>query len=252
MKKFSLILGIFSLFIVSCKGLSGESFNCPKVEDLQKTIDAIQKGLILEKISKSPISGLCEVVVKISDTDRGIFYTDSTGKYLVTGNIIELTSRKNLTGERLALLNKKVLSKEILQELEKLTAFTVGTSSNYVYFITDPDCPFCKKAETILEDLVKSGKLTVKVIFFPLEPLHPQAKAKSVSIICDKKGFEGLKAGYFSQNQCKEGLAMVESSIKLMQKIGVRGTPTFVFPDGEMKSGVLSPEVILSKFEKKN
>ncbi len=252
MKKFSLFLIAFLLFLTACKGVTGQSSECPKLEDLQKTLDTIQKGINLEKISKSPISGLCEVVVKISDTDKGIFYTDPQGKYILTGNIIELSTRKNLTGERLAFLNKKVLPKETLTELEKVVAFSVGNSPNYVYFITDPDCPFCKKAETILDELIKAGKLSVKVIFFPLEPIHPQAKAKSVAILCDKKGFEGLKAGYLSNNQCEAGKKLVEDSIKLMQKIGVRGTPTFVFPDGEMKSGVLSPDYILGKFENKS
>ncbi|MGC9108883.1 MAG: DsbC family protein [Caldimicrobium sp.] len=252
MKKMFSILGSFILLLNACKGAVGDSSKCPKLEDLQKTINNIQQGIHLEKVSPTPIHGLCEVVVKVSDSDRGIFYTDSQGKYVITGNIIELSSMKNLTGERLASLNKKVLPKETLAELEKYVAFTVGTSPNYVYLITDPDCPYCKKAEAILEELIKSGKLTVKVILFPLEPLHPQAKAKAISIFCDKKGFEGLKAGYLSNNQCAEGKSLVEESINFMQKIGVRGTPTFVFPDGEMKSGVLSPEYIFSKFEKKS
>ena len=252
MKKVFYILSSFILVLNACKGAIGESSKCPKLEDLQKTINNIQQGIQLEKVSHTPVYGLCEVVVKVSDSDRGIFYTDSQGKYVITGNIIELSSMKNLTGERLASLNKKVLPKETLAELEKYVAFTVGTSPNYVYLITDPDCPFCKKAEAILEELIKSGKLTVKVILFPLEQRHPQAKAKAISILCDKKGFEGLKAGYLSNNQCAEGKSLVEKSINFMQKIGVRGTPTFVFPDGEMKSGVLSPEYILSKFKKKS
>lgn len=252
MKKFYLVLLTFLWSLTACKELTRQSSGCPKLEDLQKTFDAIQKGITLEKIDKTPISGLCEVVVKITDTERGIFYTDSQGKYIFTGNILELSTKKNLTGERLAILNKRILSKEALSELEKVVAFTVGTSSNYVYFITDPDCPFCKQAEAILDELIKAGKLTVKVILFPLEPIHPQAKAKSISVLCDNKGFEGLKRGYLSNNQCEKGKNLVENSIELMQKIGVRATPTFVFPDGEIRSGVLSPNYILGKFAIKN
>lgn len=243
-------LALFSL--ISCKGGITQSFNCPKVEDFQKTLDTVQRGLVLEKIEKSPIAGLCEVIVKLSDTDRALFYTDSKGQFVISGNIIELSTKKNLTSERVAAINKRVLSQEMLTELEKVVAFTWGNGGPSVYFITDPDCPFCKQAEAILEDLVKAGKLTVKVILFPLEAIHPQAKAKSISIICDNKGYDGLKSGYQSKNQCSTGTKKVEESMALMQRIGVKGTPTFVFPDGEMKSGVLSPEVILSKIEKKS
>lgn len=250
MKKKISLMALVSLLFFSCKGGVSQSFNCPKIEDFQKTLDTIQKGISLEKIEKSPLAGLCEVIVKLSDTDKALFYTDSKGQFIVSGNIIELSSKKNLTSEKLALLNKRVLPKETLQELEKVVSFTWGTAPASIYFITDPDCPFCKKAEAVLEELVKAGKLSVKVILFPLEPLHPEAKAKSISILCDNKGFEGLKNGYLSKNQCAEGTKKINDSIQLMQKLGVRGTPTFVFPDGEMKSGVLPAEFILNKLGK--
>ncbi|MFN3921619.1 MAG: DsbC family protein [Caldimicrobium sp.] len=248
-KKFIYLILAPLFLLISCKGGIPEigGGKCPKLEDFQKTIDSIQKGISLEKIENSPILGLCEVVVKLPEGERGIFYTDSSGKFIVSGNIIDISVKKNLTAEKLALLNKRVLSPENLKELDKVVAFTWGNASKYVYFITDPDCPFCKQAEGILEELVTAGKLSVKVILFPLEPIHPEAKAKSISIICDNKGFEGLKRGYLSKNQCESGKSIVESSINLMQKLRVRGTPTFVFPDGEIKSGVLSAEVILNK-----
>lgn len=248
-KKLTYLTLVTTFLLISCKGGISEigGGKCPKLEEFQKTIDSLQRGISLEKIEKSPISGLCEVVVKLPEGERGLFYTDSAGKFIVSGSIIDITDKKNLTSEKLALLNKKVASKDDLKELEKVVAFTWGKADKYVYFITDPDCPFCKQAEGILEDLVKSGKISVKVIFFPLEPLHPEAKAKSISIICDNKGFDGLKIGYLSKNQCEQGKSKVENSINLMQKLKVRGTPTFVFPDGEIKSGVLPAEVILDK-----
>lgn len=48
---------------------------------------------------------------------------------------------------------------------------------------------FVKKAENVLDQLVKEGKISVKVVLYPLEALHPQAKSKAIALICDKKGF---------------------------------------------------------------
>ncbi|MFN3504795.1 MAG: DsbC family protein [Caldimicrobium sp.] len=247
--KFGLLIMVGMFVLFSCKGGISEigKSNCPKVEDFQKVLDTLQKGISLEKIEKTPVSGLCEVVIKLSDIDRAIIYTDSTGKFLISGNIIEIGTKKNLTSDRLALLNKRILNAEQMKELEKVVAFTWGKAEKYVYLITDPDCPFCKQAESILEDLVSKGLISVRVILFPLEQIHPQAKEKSISILCDNKGYEGLKSGYLSKNQCEKGKAKVEESINVAQKIKVRGTPTFIFPDGEMKSGVLPAEAILSK-----
>ncbi|MFN4196767.1 MAG: DsbC family protein [Caldimicrobium sp.] len=247
--RFLLFIMISMFLLLSCKGGSpgiGKS-TCPKLEDFQKVLHTLPQGIVLEKIEKTPISGLCEVVIKLSDTDKTIFYTDSSGKFIISGNIIEIGTMKNLTAERLAILNKRMLNEEQMKELEKVVAFTWGKGEKYIYFITDPDCPFCKQAERMLEDLVKKGLISVKVIFFPIEQIHPQAKEKAISILCDNKGYEGLKSGYLSKNQCEKGKAKVEESINVVQKIKIKGTPTFVFPDGEMKSGVLPPDVILSK-----
>ncbi len=243
----SVFLG--GLILFSCKGSFRNISDCPKLEDFQKKMESFQTGIQLERIEKAPVSGLCEVVVKLSDFEKALFYTDSKGEFIIAGNIIEIAPKKNLTSEKLAEINKRILPKETFQELEKAVAFTWGNGSKSFYFITDPDCPFCKQAEAILEELVKEGKVSVKVILFPIEKLHPKAKAKAISIICDKKGYKGLRSGYLSKNQCQEGRNKISLSIKIVQKIGIRGTPTFIFPDGEMKSGVLPKELILSKLK---
>jgi len=247
MRKTLFTLAFASLLVFSGCKQGSTSFSCPKVEDLQKMLDGLQKGLTVEKVEPSEVSGLCSVILKVSDTDKGLVYVDKQGKYLVAGNIIEVSTKKNLTQEKLALLNKIVLNTSQLAELEKRVAFVYGNSDKFVYFITDPDCPFCKRAEEMLDELVKQGKLAVKVIFFPLEQIHPEAKAKAISIICDKKGFEGLKQGYKSGNQCEAGKKLVEDAMNFVANLRIRGTPTFIFPDGEMRSGLIPKEVILQK-----
>ncbi|MFH1994315.1 MAG: disulfide isomerase DsbC N-terminal domain-containing protein, partial [Nitrospinota bacterium] len=66
---------------------------------------ALNKGAIEQKlnidiktISPTPIKGILEVITE----DKNIFYIDSTGKYLLVGNMIDADKRINLTGEKLA------------------------------------------------------------------------------------------------------------------------------------------------------
>ena len=97
--------------------------------------------------------------------------------------------------------------------------------------------------------MVNEGKITVKVILLPLERLHPNAKAKAVSLVCDKKGFKELMNGYKSSNQCEIGKKKIHKNIKfLIKELKIRATPTFVFPDGEVKSGLINETYIMSKF----
>ena len=240
-------LGFF--FLIACQKVNS-SQNCPKIDLIQKGLDAIQPGIKVESIKSSPVEGLCEVVVNLPNEEKGLFYTDFTGKYIITGSILEMKTLKNLTQEKLQDLNKKILSKEQLSKLDKMVDFTYGNSKNIVYFITDPDCPHCKKAEDILDKLVKEGKLTVKVILLPIEALHPEAKPKAISLICDNKGFKELMEGYKSSSLCEEGKKKINQNISfLFNELKVRGTPTFVFPDGEMITNVLSESYILQKFK---
>lgn len=250
--KFRILVGILMaiFFLMACDKIGSFSLNCPSKDKFQQVLSSLQPGIVIENIQKSPIDGLCEVTIQVSPEQKGIFYVDSKGQYIITGRILDLEKKKDLTEERLEALNRRFLSLQELSELEKKVAFTYGNSSNYVYFITDPDCPFCKKAEKVLEPLVKEGRISVKVVLYPLEALHPRAKNKAIALICDKKGFEELKKGYESKNQCAEGEKKVTETISFLNSLKIRATPTFVFPDGEVKMGLLNSETILNKFKK--
>ncbi|MCD6489959.1 MAG: DsbC family protein [Thermodesulfobacterium sp.] len=247
--KIFFVLFFSFLFFLSCNSVKSSSNECPKKEDIEKKLNIVKQGLSIKKIEKSPIPGLCEVIVNLPDNQKGIFYIDSTGKYIVSGSIIELKTFKNLTQKKLQAINKRVLSKEDLSKLDEMADIVYGDSKNVVYLITDPDCPYCKKAENILNKMVNEGKITVKVILLPLERLHPNAKAKAISLVCDKKGFKELMNGYKSSNQCEIGKEKINKNINfLINNLKVRATPTFVFPDGEMKAGVINETYIMSKF----
>ncbi|HFC46370.1 MAG TPA: DsbC family protein, partial [Dissulfuribacter thermophilus] len=132
-----------------------------------------------------------------------------------------------------------------LKTLDNLVAFEKGAGKT-LYFVTDPMCPYCKKAERILEPLMEEGKIKVKFLLFPLR-FHKGAKEQCISIICDKKGLEGLKTQYRSENQCEAGKRQVEDTVKFLQQKGITGTPTYIFMDGRYHSGVLQKDALLKR-----
>jgi thiol:disulfide interchange protein DsbC len=89
--------------------------------------------------------------------------------------------------------------------------------------------------------MAKAGELQVKVLLFPLK-FHKGAKEECISIICDKKGLEGLKSRYRSKNQCEEGKKLINDTVRFLQSKGITGTPTYIFSDGRFQSGVLSKD----------
>ncbi len=225
--------------------LAALGWACPPAEKVQKILTRISRpDLKVLAVSPAPVKGLCEVVIEQGNR-KGLTYIDEEGNYLIAGRIVEIKNRRDLTGEKIAELNRVKLSPSQLKQLRKYVAFSAGQGPE-IFLITDPDCPFCKKAEKILWDLIRENKIRVNVVFFPLEQLHPQAKRKAISMICEKKGFEALLYPYNGTQTCPEGQKKVEEGMEFVKTLGVRGTPTYVLPSGLTHSGVLSREKLLS------
>lgn len=125
----------------------------------------------------------------------------------------------------------------------------VGKAENTLFVFTDPRCPFCKKLEA---ELVKLENVRIHTFLTPLTSLHPDAKEVSARILCAKdkaKAFEDfmLKGKEISEPaQCQTTL---EANERLLTELGIKGTPTIFFENGERATGALSAEAIQKKFE---
>jgi len=224
---------------------SSVSGGCPQKEKLQEGIHKTFPKLQFEitKISPSEVKGLCQIQVKI-EAQMHLLYADSQGDFVFTGNLHELKTGRNVTQETVQLLNR--LTPEELRQLEPLTAFILGQGKKVLFLVTDPQCPYCKQAESLLKKLVEKEDLQVRFLFFPLDT-HQGAREQCIAILCDNKGIEGFDSGYQSGNQCPEGIKKVDNTIAFIQKKGINSTPTFIFMDGIYLVGLPSEEVLRSK-----
>ena len=232
----------FTMFLAGCfmAGTVQVSAQCPTPDKIQGSLKKLFPNVEPGAIQPSEVKGICQVQVKLGAQIR-LLYVDGSGEFFLAGNLIEAKSGRNLTMETTQLLNR--LGADDLRQLEPLTAFTLGKGDKVLYFVTDPQCPYCKQAEAILKKMADKGELTVRFIFFPL-PSHKGAKEQCVSIICDKKGLEGLEKGYKSENQCAEGVKKVDESLAFLQKKGIASTPTFIFSDGIVHPGLMPEEAL--------
>jgi thiol:disulfide interchange protein DsbC len=218
---------------------------CPQKEKvqqgIQKTFPKLQFEII--RIDPSKTKGLCQIELKIGPQHH-LLYVDNRGEFLLAGTLHEIKTGRNLTQETVQILNR--LTPEDLHYLESLAAFTLGQGKKVVYLVTDPQCPFCKQAESLVKKLAKKEDLSVRFIFFPLDS-HKGAREQCISVLCDNKGIEGFDSGYRSDNQCSEGIKKVDNTIAFLQKKGINSTPTFIFMDGIYHSGLPSEEVLLNR-----
>ncbi len=234
------LLFFMALSIYTLSACSQTSVKCPTKDQVKVSVkELIPQDFTVESVSQlQDIKGLCEVVVKVG-TQPLVFYMDGEAKYLMAGNLISLKEKRNITKDRQQEFMK--VSQDVLKELEKHVNIRFGEGNRYIYKITDPDCPFCKRSNPIIEEWAKKNNVQVRLILFPL-PIHPEALNKSVALICDKKGFKEYAEGYTSNNQCEEGKKAIEANLELMNKLGIGGTPTFIGMNGKMHSGVPTEE----------
>lgn len=203
--------------------------------------------LLTIKQATQILSGIEGEVISVENTEvSGFFlvgmkmqgqivplYLDKSGSFLFSGNVIDLTKRKNLTEDHFAKLNPINVS-EI--PLENALLLGKPEASQQTIVFTDPDCPYCSKLHKILLEAVKADTdLAFQIIVTPLkESSYQTAK----TILCNKSmdQLEQALAGTsLSVTECDTNAA--DDNKALARALGIRGTPTLILPNGQLKPG---------------
>lgn len=203
--------------------------------DLQKKLGANAK---VRSVSPAPVSGLYEVLV-----GNDVFYTDSSGKYLIQGEIIELATGKNITEQRQADLNR-------IKWADLLPANAIktvrGNGSRQLAVFSDPNCGYCKRLEKSLQQL---DNVTVYTYLLPV--LGPDSLQKSKQIWCAADPYKAYMDWMISgsapsgKGDCATPL---DKNMAFAKSYGVTGTPTLFFTDGSRFPGAVQITDIEKKF----
>ena len=199
---------------------------CDEV-DLKKHLPFLPEAV--EVVEKREVYSLCEMVLR----DRGGYFTIyGTKDYVIVGNLISMG--KSLSNERAAEVQSKKV-KEKLSDLRALAATVYGSGQKEVFFVSDPDCPYCNGIKRKVKELADKNGYKVYLLWFPL-PTHPKAKEKAISFICEKRTYEDYLADAYGKSVCSEGTAKVERTLEVLGEF-VNATPTFIFSDGRIVVG---------------
>jgi len=210
------------------------------------TLEQIQQAipsLDITAVKETPISGLFELQV-----GKNIYYSDAQGKHLISGaHLFEVETRRDLTKERLEELNS--IDWNILP-LDKAIVSGDKNAKLSLAVFTDPDCPYCKRLEEELKNLTG---VKVYTFLFPLESLHPQARAKSEGIWCSENRHEMMLKVMLDKfipekATCDTPIADI---IALAQKLNISGTPTIIAGDGRIASGGKDADALKAWLENK-
>ena len=246
----SLLILIVSLiftsgaFAMSSDGCGAGS--CVDCHSLSKAETELLLGDMVDKVNSvdfSEVPGMWVAEVE-KGTQKLPVYIDFSKQYLVSGNVIRLNDKENLTRLRSARMNKVDFSTIPLEDALLLGKASAKTK---VVVFTDPECPYCKKLHHELKEVVRrEPEIAFLIKLFPLK-MHPNAYEVSKSIVCSKS-MELLEVSFAGRPvpPASCDTTAVDQTLVLAGELGIRSTPTLVLPDGMVVPGYKTAEALLT------
>ncbi len=238
------LLFTYNAFAMSADGCGAGS--CADCHSLTKKETITLLGDMVDKVNHvefAEIPGLWVAEVEKGQNKLPV-YIDFSKQYLISGNVIRLNDKSNLTRERSARMNRVDISRIPLED-----ALILGkpTAKTKVMVFTDPECPYCKKLHVELEKVVKRDpEIAFLIKLFPLK-MHPNAYEASRSIVCNNS-MELLEISFAGKPvppaNCDS--KAVDQTLALVAELGIRSTPTLVMPDGLVVPGYKKAEALLA------
>lgn len=224
--------------------------NCRDCHQLSKkeaaNLLSVDKNRVLDlKISEVP--GLWEVDLQQQDKVIPVFI-DFSRQYLISGSVIKIADKQDITRDRFTDLNRIDISMIPLED-----AVVVGNpaAETKIIVFDDPQCPYCAKLHREMKRVVdERPDIAFFIKMFPLKS-HPESYTRAKAIVCAKSISmleESLAGKVLEPPACETD--QIEKNIGLASRIGISSTPTLVLPDGRVVSGYKSGETIIRLLEK--
>lgn len=195
----------------------------------------------VKSVSQSPVAGLYEVVI-----NNSIVYTDTQGKYLIQGEILEVKTGNNITQARESEVNKANWNEFPLQNAVKVVR---GNGARKMVVFADPNCGYCKRLEKTFTEM---NNVTIYTFLMPI--LSPDSTTKSKQIWCAadpaKSWVDWMVSGTTPSGK-QDCAAPLDKNIALGKSLGISGTPAIFFMDGTRIPGAASKEAIEKKLSAK-
>lgn len=225
---------LFFLVFLSACGQAEEDLRGRIEAALNKSYDDVQVTAVRE----APVDGMVEV--ELNGQDR--LYATEDGRFLFTGNLLELTGEGvvNITEKQLGGVRAEALSE--LEPKEMIT-FPAEEQQAEVYAFTDVTCGYCRRLHQDMDKLNQLG-ITVHYLAFPRGGMGSGASSLMQQVWCAADPHSALTEAKLSggistePEDCDDPVA---EQYELGIRLGVRGTPAIFTPEGEQLGGYLPP-----------
>jgi len=215
--------------------------SAPSDATVRKALTTLAPKVKIDSLIPAPIAGMTEVTAAGQTV-----YVTNDGKYLVTGSIVEIATKRNLTEASRAVLRREALKTVTASQM---IVFAPPKPKYTVTVFTDVDCAYCRKLHSQIADYNKAG-IAVDYLFFPRAGIPSESYDKAVSVWCATNRQQAL-------TDAKKGLPVTKATCanpvtqdyELGRRFGFDGTPAIYTADGTAIGGYLSPTEMKARLD---
>jgi thiol:disulfide interchange protein DsbC len=221
----SVVLKRFFALVIALLGFASGAA-CAGEAEIRTKINAFFGIPIVTSVAPLPGGTLYEVVLETKE----LIYTDSTGSFIIDGQVLDIQTRQNLTA-----LRRQKLDAIDFATLPLNQAVKIGNGKRVLVTFEDPNCSFCRKLATELQQV---KDVTLYTFILPI--LSEDSDTKSRHIWCAGNRAKAwldwlVDAKTPAVAQCDS--TVIDRNIALARKLDIRATPTLFFADGSRIAG---------------
>ena len=253
MIKRKIIVGFLlnALMGISVFAVADESSDKNKeLAQVTKVLSSLMPNAKPDSIANSALPGIYEAVFGAQ-----VIYISKDGRYILEGDLFDLTTRTNLTEGKRRGGRAKVVKN---LDANAMIIFSPKKVKHVITAFTDIDCGYCRKMHKRMAEYNELG-IEFRYLAYPRAGIGSPSYLKALSVWCakDPKKAMSFAKGGAKLEQIKE-IAQVKGKnckdtilnhMAAAKQVGVTGTPTLVFDNGQVAPGYVVPERLIKILE---
>lgn len=194
-----------------------------------------------DSVAESVISGLYQVMYGTE-----IVYLSADGQYFISGDLLNLKTRENMTE-----VSQRAVRKKMVDDFDtEVVTFKAENEKHVLKVFTDIDCGYCAKLHREIKEINAKG-ITVEYMAFPRAGLNSPSYDKIVSVWCADDQQDAMTKSKNRQAVPSKTCANpVKAQYELGQALGVNGTPALLTESGQLIPGYMPADRLLATLEK--
>ncbi|GMQ75151.1 MAG: DsbC family protein [Gammaproteobacteria bacterium] len=236
------ILAVLAV-LLTILGTAAPALAASDLQALKRKIAERLPGASVDYVAPSPVKGVYQVGVDGGD----IVYVSADGRFLLTGKLIDLVTKEDITERVLAAQRVKTLSG--VPEDSMIIFEPEGPVKHTLTTFTDIDCPYCRKLHKQMA-LLNSMGIRVRYMWFPVAGVDSLSYQKAVSVWCaDDQKAEMTRAKTGAMPEIRDCDNPVREQMVLAQRLGLTGTPYTITDTGRAIAGYVPPQKLFASLE---